>query len=200
MSSELHIATGRVEAVLLTPQDSRVSMVRGEIKVDPEIGVLDDRHSGNRYVSSYDAALVAMGVPIGTHVNNVRHASIVSRPELNAIAKAMGVPGPMPPGLLAENVVVSGIDSMTDLLWPGNLLEFRRSSDAPHPCAVLQVSAWTEPCMYPHRTIAEYFADGDGPFKPAVPFTTAAKGLRGVVCLVLVGGSIGPGDIMTVWQ
>ncbi|HSX31960.1 MAG TPA: MOSC domain-containing protein [Candidatus Saccharimonadales bacterium] len=197
---ELRITTGRVEAVLLTPQDSRTSAARGEIKVDPEVGVLDDRHSGDRYVSKHDTALMAMGVPLRTHVNNVRHASVVSRHELDAIAEAMGVPSPMPVGLLAENIVVSDINSLTDLLMPGNLLEFRRSSDAPHPCAVLQVSAWIEPCMYPHRTIAEYFANGDRPFEPAKPFTAAAKNRRGVVCLVLVGGSIGPGDIMTVWQ
>ena len=198
--SELRIVTGRVEAVLLTPQDSRISVAQGEIKVTPEVGVLDDRHAGNRYVSSRDAALVAMGVPIGTHVNNVRHVSLVSREELDAIGTAMGAPASMPAGLLAENIVVSGIDDLTDLLMPGNLLEFRRSSDAPHPCAMLQVSAWIEPCMYPHRTIAEYFANGDGPFEPAKPFTTVAKNRRGVVCLVLVGGSIGPGDIMTVLQ
>lgn len=194
------IAKGVVEAVLLTPHDKLVAEPAGLIEISHALGVLGDRHGGRHRIGGHDDALVELGYSKGTPTANVRQFSLVSREELNEIACVMGVPGGvMPPGLLAENLIFSGIPNLTDCLQAGMLLSFVRHPGELCPRALLAVWGPNQPCGYPQRNITSHFG-GREEFKPKVSFRKAAQGRRGVVGFVYVPGTICPGDIVTVWQ
>ena len=192
------VATGTVESVLLTPQNGRVSSLQTVLPVSHAYGLSGDKHAGGYVVSGHDDDLLLLGFTKGTPAANLRHFSLVSVEELTAIAQEMRLPdGVMPPGLLAENIVVSGIEDLTSSLCAGSLLCFTRP-DNDRPQAALQVTGPNESCGHPHANIVAHFG-GPRAFRAHVPFIKAAAGRRGVVGLVRVGGGICPGDTMQVW-
>ncbi|HET9412153.1 MAG TPA: MOSC domain-containing protein [Candidatus Saccharimonadales bacterium] len=192
------VAKGTVESVLMTPHNQATSEQQTVLPVSHAYGLSGDRHSGGYVVSGHDDDLLSLGFTKGTPAANLRQFSMVSTEELAAIAEEMQLPGSvMPPGLLGENIVVSGIADLTSTLKAGSLLCFtRRNTDMPQ--AALLVTGPNEPCGHPHANIVAHFG-GPAEFKARMPFLKAAAGRRGVVGLVRVGGGIEPGDTMQVW-
>lgn len=121
---------GKVEAVLVgdkpddhvTRQVEKIQLIRGH-------GVRGDGHSGPRLVDAREKEMLRFGFSKGAEIANHREFSAVSTEELTEIAKAFGLPdGPLSPGLLGENLVLSGIPRLSQLP-SGTLLFFRKSAE-----------------------------------------------------------------------
>src|SRR4051812_3748979 len=144
-------------------------------------GLAGDRHAGPTRAS--DAR--TPWHPRGTRIANTRQVSIVSVEECALAAAALGVPS-LDPSLLGANLVVDGLDGLTQLA-PGTRLQFPSG-------ATIFITEPNPPCRQPGRKIAAAFGD------PALEFAfpKLAMGLRGVVGLVEREGAIVLGDVIKV--
>jgi MOSC domain-containing protein YiiM len=140
-------------------------------------GLAGDRHTGATRLSDSRTPWHPRGTPIA----NTRHVSIVSIEECALVAEAMGLPS-LDPGLLGANIVVGGLDGLTQLP-PGTRLQFPSG-------ATIFVTEPNPPCRQPGRKIAAAFGD------PALEFAfpQQAIGLRGIVGLVEREGPIAVGN------
>ncbi|OGZ58190.1 MAG: hypothetical protein A2827_01675 [Candidatus Spechtbacteria bacterium RIFCSPHIGHO2_01_FULL_43_30] len=180
---------GRVEAVLvasnfgsiLSMPCPRIQMIRGH-------GVRGDSHAGVRFADAREKALFSFGFSKGIEIANHREFSAVSVEELAEVAKAMNLPKPIPYGCLGENLVLSGIQKLSELP-SGTMLFFRR--DEQIRTAVLAVWAENMPCKGPGEVIQKNFPEIPG---LARLFPKAAIGKRGIVGSIYASGNIQEGD------
>lgn len=185
--------TGKVEAVLFAGDSSGVSKEVKKIQVFSNRGVKGDVHYGKtRLLDVRERQLKEFGLPKGIEIANFRQFSATSDEELKAIAEAMGISN-IKYGLLGENLVISGIDNLTQLPT-GTMFMFRKPEDSSIRTAVL--FAWKEntPCVIPARNIQE----SHGEVKFTKSFQTAALGKRGLVGVVYSSGFIHQGDRVEV--
>ena len=119
--------------------------------------------------------------PRGTEIANARQLSIVSREELDEIAKEMGLAA-LDPALLGATLVIEGIPDLTHVP-PSSRLQ------APDG-ATLVVDMANTPCHLPAREIDREVPGAGGTFK------AAARGLRGVTAWVERPGRIALGDAL----
>ena len=119
-----------------------------------------------------------------TPIRNVRQVTILSVEELEATAKALGIPA-IDPGWFGANMVISGVPDFT-LLLPSTRLQFPSG-------AVLVVDMENLPCKQIADVVAKHH--------PEVQFKVvpAAMHKRGVTAWVEREGSVKEGDEMTVW-
>ncbi len=195
------MATGRVEDVLVMPFGTDVSQSVDHLTVLVGEGVRGDRHGGTRLSDVRDKVLKAIGVGKEVPTANVREFTAVAAEELQEVGATMGAPGPLPYGLLGENLVISGVPSFSRLP-PGTLLSFSKPGTDPpaHRKAVLAVWEENNPCAIPHDNITAHFRRlGHADFHPARSFQRAAYGCRGINGFVFCSGKIKPGDTVTVW-
>jgi MOSC domain-containing protein YiiM len=123
--------------------------------------------------------------PRGTPIANTRHVSIVSVEECALVAEALGLPD-LDPALLGANIVVGGIDGLTQLP-PATRLQFPSG-------ATIFITEPNAPCRQPGRRIAKAYGDAALEFD----FPKKAVGLRGLVGLVEREGAIALGDAVKV--
>jgi MOSC domain len=121
----------------------------------------------------------------GTTIANTRQVSVVSVEECAIVARALQMPH-LDPALLGANIVVRGLDGLTQLR-PSTRLQ------APSGATIFITEA-NAPCRQPGRKIA--VAHGNPELEFA--FSEQAIGLRGVVGLVEREGVIRVGDSMRV--
>lgn len=190
-------ATGKVESTLVTPFGSAcASRPVDRLRVIAGEGIQGDRHAGTRLSDARETVLQKIGVGKEVPIANVRQFSAISIEELEAIAKAMGTPGPIPNGTLGENLIVSGIPEFS-LLPAGTLLTFAK--EGVNRKATLAVWGANPPCGIPHKSILRAFSAESAAFEPKKAFGSAARGIRGVVGFVYCSGQIKPGDTITAW-
>ncbi|MFQ6553873.1 MOSC domain-containing protein [Aestuariibius insulae] len=152
----------------LTEVEARFSGLEGEAH-----GGLT-RPSCSRVVTQY---------PKGTEIRNVRQLSIVSREELDQIAKESGLDD-FDPAWIGASLVVEGIPDFTHIP-PSSRLQAGSG-------ATLTVDMENRPCHLPAKVI-----DEDQPGYGAA-FKAAAKGRRGVTAWVEREGVLSVGDTVTL--
>ncbi len=180
--------SGRVDAVLVaTDPDYLVSRKLKKIQVLVGEGVKGDKHAGRRLSDVRDKDLQRFGIPKDTEVANHRQFSAVSAEELEEIARNLDIPR-LDPGLLGENLVLSGIPNLSML--PAGTKLFFRNSRKHIRTAVLVVWEENTPCRTPGEAIGHALGRHD----IASRFAKAAYGLRGVVGSVYCSGTIHVGD------
>jgi MOSC domain-containing protein YiiM len=123
--------------------------------------------------------------PRGTRIANTRQVSLVSVEECALVAQALAIPA-LDPALLGANVVIGGLDGLTQLP-PATRLQFPSG-------ATIFITEPNAPCRQPGRRIAAAHGNPDLEFA----FPKLAMGLRGVVGLVEREGRIAVGDPVKV--
>ena len=182
------ILTGRVEAVLVCESGVR-SERRTKILLFDD-GVRGDRHAGRqRQINVRDKTLLAFGIMKDTPCAATRQVTAVSTEELAVIAQTLGIGNEIEPGLLGENLVISGIPRFTELP-PGTFLCFK-APDGTVRAAVLAVWGENTPCTVVGAEVQEYFSDCHN---ITGRFVKAAAGKRGLTLFVMCGGAIKEGD------
>ncbi len=127
---------------------------------------------------------------------NLRQATLVGEEEGHCVIAEMGLGNePMPPGLQAENLIISG---MPDFSYTpsATLLTFFSPEGVPRK-ASLHVVAPNNPCGQPHANIVSWFKSQG--LKPSASYLDVAKGRRGLVAEVKTTGEVWPDDIMLAW-
>lgn len=167
--------TGRVVAAHVWPSGDALPQAVEELVLDWG-GPVGDRHHGLTMRSDVRQAPV---FERGTEIRNHRQVSVVSTQELQAIAAAMGIDA-IDPGVIADNLCITGIDDltalprMTRLVFDGG--------------AVLMLGGENLPC-----TIAGAMVEAVAGSSPSA-FPKAAMGLRGVTGWVERPGTVRPGE------
>ena len=151
-------------------------------------GIQGDRHfgyettSGGRFTTLYEK---------GTRVRNNRQWSAISPQEIDKIAKNLEVEGRLTPELLGINLLLEGVDKLSELppmaylvFSPHNNFQPRRAEDV-----TLVVYGQALPCIPAGRALVEPL--GDATLKSRFP--KAALGIRGTTGWVEHGGIIRPG-------
>ncbi len=185
---------GRVEKTLiLNRYDTSKSTPIPKIQAVIRHGIKGDRHAGARLLDVRERDLLAFGLPKGIEIANHREVSIVSTEELQEIATALDLPGPIEPGSLGENLIVSGIPRFTDL--PMGTQLFFQKNETTKRTAVLTVWGENVPCTGPGEVIQTQFPDHPD---IANRFVKAALRRRGVVASVYSSGFIHPGDTLII--
>jgi hypothetical protein len=149
---------GRVVAVCLRPKDGIPKFSRAVIRLGPH-GVAGDFHAGAKRRS----------FRTGKFKPNDRQVSVVGRESIDALNARLGVS--IPPGEMAENIMVEGFGNLS-ILTSGDRFLFQggRSSKRPvsnEPCESLRI--W-------HKLLPK-----------------EAFGRRGVVGIVVKEGTLRPG-------
>lgn len=202
-SGRIKLATGRVEATMVTPPGGTVSLSQTLIKLNVLGGIVGDKHQAGRVVDAREDILrQELGIPKGTPIANVRQVSAICADDLARTSAVMATPTPIPYGLLAENLVLSGIPNLTQVP-AGALLTFTPSNLADYPAATRAVVAvWGEnrPCRAIQDNIEAYFGAEGESYQPSVPFAKAAEHRRGIVGFVYMAGIIEAFDRVTIWQ
>lgn len=146
-------------------------------RVDAEFaGLRGEYHSG---LIRESCSRVKSQYSVGTLIRNVRQISILSREELDATARALGLEA-LPPELVGANLILSGIPDFTQVP-PASRLVFSSG-------ASLCIDMENAPCQWPAREIETvYPGHGKG-------YKAAAKGRRGVTAWVEAEGPIRIGD------
>jgi hypothetical protein len=144
-------------------------------------GIPGNRHAGTTRPADARTPWHKRGTPI----LNTRHASIVSVEECALAAAALGIDY-LDPALLGANVVVGGIEGLTQLP-PATRLQFPSG-------ATLFVTEPNAPCRQPGRMLAR----AHGMPELELAFAKKAQGLRGLVALVEREGVIAMGDAVKV--
>lgn len=170
-----------VVEVLVGPQGVTLSESREKIQCLWD-GIEGDRHSGQTKF----AGVREDYVPKGTEVLNLRQASIVSKEELEEIAKRMGIPK-VTGADLGANVVLSGIPELTKLPT-GTIIKFSEQT-------LLLVTGENLPCVFPGKNIQARYPDIP---KLANKFPKIAMGKRGLVAIVLRLGDIRKDDVVEI--
>ncbi|NMD07755.1 MAG: MOSC domain-containing protein [Phyllobacteriaceae bacterium] len=173
---------GRVEMLLQRPSRDagfeKAATARVMMRFEGPEG---DCHSGsNRPSDSRTLQLYARN----TDIRNVRQVTVVSVEELEATAKALGIPR-IEPSWFGANMVVSGVPDFT-LLLPSTRLQFPSG-------ATLVVDMENLPCSQIAHVVAQHHPD--------VQFQVvkAAMHRRGVTAWIEREGEVKAGDSMTVW-
>jgi MOSC domain-containing protein YiiM len=122
----------------------------------------------------------------GTTIAHTRQVSVVSIEECAIVAKALRLPY-LDPALLGANIVVTGLDGLTQLP-PSTRLQVPSG-------ATIFITEANAPCRQPGRKIAQ--AHGDPKLEFAFP--VQAIGLRGIVGLVEREGVLSVGDSLKVF-
>ncbi|MBW2244928.1 MAG: hypothetical protein JRH01_23350 [Deltaproteobacteria bacterium] len=148
-------------------------------------GFVGDRHRGfERVAASYDRD------PTGTVRRNERQWTGVSVEELAIIAERLDLKGPLMAATLGANICVEGIPGFSRLA-PGSRLVFPSG-------AVLFIEESNPPCVDIAGQIAAAHTTRSGGPVVGKMFPKYALGLRGVVGVVDVAGTIEPGDRVVV--
>ncbi len=168
---------GKIEAILV---NHKLGSEQNAAELDC-VRARYDGLEGDTYASLTRAACVRTKAQysIGTPIRNVRQLTIVSAEELIEIGAAMGLPGPVKPGWLRANLVISGLPSFTRIPAASRLV----IEDG----AALAVDMENEACAVPGRLI-EKIHPGFGKH-----FLKAAFGRRGVTAWVEREGDIALG-------
>ena len=183
---------GKVEAVLVGTEGNGISKEKAKIQVFANRGVKGEVHYGStRLADVRERELKSFGLPKGIEIANFRQFSTTSVEELKTIAESMGIQE-IPFGLLGENIIISGIDNLTQLPT-GTMFFFRKDSNNIRTAVLV---AWKEntPCEIPAENIQKHFPD----IKFTMPFQTAAINKRGIVGVVYSSGFIHKGDSVEV--
>lgn len=185
--------TGRVEEVLVAHEyGNHISESKEKVKLFQGYGVHGDNHAGGRLLDIRDTAPLRFGHPKGQECFNMRQWSAISKEEMEATAKAMGIEG-IAPGLLGENLIVSGIPNFSQLP-SGTLLFFKGPGGEIRP-TILCVYAENGPCEIPGKAIQDLHPNKTG-LKSG--FIRHAKDRRGLVGWVMCSGFIKTGDTVVV--
>jgi len=148
-------------------------------------GFVGDRHRGfDRVAASYDLD------PTGTVRRNERQWSGVSVEELAVIAERLDLKEPLLAATLGANICIEGIPDFSRLAR-GSRLVFPSG-------AVLVVEEDNPPCSDMAGQIVEAHTTRSGDPVAGKLFPKYALGLRGVVGVVDVAGTIEPGDRVVV--
>lgn len=185
---------GRVEATLILQDfESSRSTPVPKLEVLIRHGARGDRHAGSRLIDAREKLLLAHGFRKGAEIANHREVSIVSTEDLAHIQAQLGLPTPIPPGCLGENLVVSGIPDLSELPT-GTLLFFQNGETIRN--AVLTVWDENHPCLAPGAVLQKQYPDHPG---LAAKFVRAARSHRGLVASAYSSGVIKPGDMMIAY-
>jgi MOSC domain-containing protein YiiM len=172
-------STMRVVALHVWPADADVPLPRDLLDLTWS-GAEDDRHAGLTMRSDSRSAHVYAK---GTEIRNHRQLSLVSIDELAVIAEQLGIDA-IEPGLIADNIALSGAPDLTALPRMTRL-EFASG-------AVIMTGGVNNPCTIAGRMVAR--AHGTAPEK----FPKAAWDRRGITGWVDRPGRIAVGDAVTV--
>jgi MOSC domain-containing protein YiiM len=165
-----------------TEELSKQARVSARLELD---GFVGDRHRGfERIAASYDRD------PTGTVRRNERQWSGVSIEELAMIRERLDLAQRLDPGTLGANICVEGIPAFSRLP-KGSRLVFPSG-------AVLLVEEGNPPCIDIGALIASTHTTRSGGPVDGRKFPRYAMGLRGVVGVVDVPGSIQVGDRVIV--
>lgn len=168
-----------VVALHVWPPESGVPIPRDELELT-WAGAEDDRHSGLTMASDTRSAHVYAR---GTTIRNHRQLSLVSLEELAQIADRLGVTE-LAPGLIADNICLSGAPDLTALPRMSRL-EFASG-------AVLMTGGVNNPCIIAGRMVERTHGTA------AEKFPKAAWDLRGITGWVDLPGRISVGDDVIV--
>lgn len=169
----------RVAALHVWPAEAEVP-VRQERLDLTWAGADADRHAGLTMTSDTRTASV---YPKGIEIRNHRQLSLVSVEELAEIAATLGIDS-IEPGLIADNIALTGAPDLTSLPRMTRL-EFSSG-------AVIMTGGVNNPCTIAGRMVAA--AHGTAPEK----FPKAAWDRRGITGWVDRPGQIRLGDTVTV--
>jgi hypothetical protein len=145
-------------------------------------GFEGDRHAGLTRLSDVRVP----HYPEGTVIRNTRQVSIVSREELEQIARVLNVPS-VSADWLGANLNLLGIPNLTQLP-PSTRLFFPQD-------AVLVIDAENEPCTGPGSVIQKHYPDVP---RLVSAFPKAAIHKRGLVAWVERPGKIVTGETVSV--
>ena len=155
-------------------------------------GVVGDRHFGYETISGgRQTNLYARGTPF----RNNRQWSAISPSEVTVIAQHLGIEGKLTPELLGVNLLIEGIDDLTQIapMTYFTISPHKEFAAARHEDVTLVVYAEAQPCKYAGRAL---IAPCDNP-NLETAFPQGAIGLRGTTGWVEKGGIIRQG--YTVW-
>lgn len=100
-----------VEALHVWPADAEVPEPREVLELT-WLGAEEDRHAGLTMMSDSRTTYV---YDKGIEIRNHRQLSLMSVEELALIAERLGLDGPLAPGLIADNITLSGAPELTAL-------------------------------------------------------------------------------------
>lgn len=173
---------GKVEAVLISPPESKLPGQKVEqVEVTLE-GFVGDKHTG----LTRPAGSSQKPYPKGAEVRNVRQVSLVSVEELAEIAQRLGVPH-IEPEWVGANLLISGVPDLTKLA-PGSRFYFDDGVG-------LVVEGENMPCTTAGGSLQAQYPDKEG---LASDFPKQAVGKRGLVAWVERGGHIHQGEAVVV--
>jgi hypothetical protein len=182
---------GRVEHVLVAHQfGSHLSTPVEKLYFVEGYGIKGDNHAGAAFINIRDSEALRHGIPKGMAAFNMRQWSAVSKQEVADIAHEMGNLN-IAPGLLGENLIISGIPEFT-LMPPGTQLFFE-SPKGEKRAVILYVTGENKPC----QTVGDAIQK-DYPEFPSLRayFIKAAKHKRGLVGIIVGGGFVKEGDLV----
>ena len=161
---------------------SKPAQPAAQVELD---GFVGDKHRGfERIAQSYDPD------PTGTVRRNERQWTGVSLEELAVISERLDLKEPLTAAGLGANLCLEGIPGFSRLAR-GSRLVFPSG-------AVLIIEECNPPCADMGVQIAATYTTRSGEPVPAKMFPKHAVGLRGVVGVVDVAGSIETGDQVVV--
>jgi MOSC domain-containing protein len=151
-------------------------------------GIQGERHFGTDYKTG--KRLRRMYKP-GTMIRNNRQWSAISPAEMKEITGKLSLPGPVTPGLLGINIVISGL-GVLNRLPPMTYLVFSHEAEfepGREGDVVLVVFGGMGPCKITGRVLADYYQNPD----LATAFPKKAIGFRGTTGWIEKGGLLAPG-------
>lgn len=169
----------RVEALHVWPVGAQVPEPREALDLT-WLGAEDDRHAGLTMLSDSRTTHV---YERGIEIRNHRQLSLVSVEELALIAEQLGLDAPLEPGLIADNIALSGAPTLTALPRMTRL-EFASG-------AVIITGGVNTPCTIAGAMVGQ--VHGTAPEK----FPKAAWDRRGITGWVDRPGRIAVGDAVT---
>lgn len=184
LMSEQLFAVGKVESLCVNGSPT------SSINILPE-GIFRDTHRGfQRALSGHDGAyLKTSALKKGHAVFNWRSWTALSLEELQAIEYAISCS--ILPGILFENMIISGIPNFSQL-QPTSRLVFPLEKESQ---AILAVWEENGPC----RTVGERVESASGGHTTSAEFVRAAHKKRGLMGFVLSPGVVRVGDQIRVY-
>lgn len=168
--------------VLIGKEEVTCSVEQEEIDCTLE-GIFGDRHYGATKLAGVREKKYAQK---GEEILNLRQVSIVSESELSQIARNLGIAEIIGEDLGA-NIVINGIEDLTKLSR-GTIMSFSSGT-------LLYVTGENLPCVFPGENLQKEYEQIPN---LASAFPKAAKGLRGLVAIVLRPGRICRGETVEI--